>query len=160
MRDVNLCYLVKEDEILLCMKKRGFGSGKWNGFGGKTELGEAVEEAAVRETKEEVGVEVKKENLKKVAEIDFFFTNAPKGKNWDQKVHVFFIEKWDGMPKESEEVKPMWFNKENLPFESMWKDDPHWIHHAISGKKIRGQFTFGQDNESILKKKVDFVEKL
>ncbi|CAN0505072.1 unnamed protein product, partial [Ectocarpus sp. 12 AP-2014] len=33
-------------EILLGMKKRGFGEGKWNGFGGKVESGESVEEAA------------------------------------------------------------------------------------------------------------------
>ena len=27
----NLCYLIKEDEVLLIMKKRGLGEGKWNG---------------------------------------------------------------------------------------------------------------------------------
>eukprot|EP00056_Hartaetosiga_gracilis_P017259 m.6783 g.6783 ORF g.6783 m.6783 type:complete len:151 (-) comp5533_c0_seq1:454-906(-) len=38
--------------ILLGMKKRGFGKGKFNGFGGKLEKGETVEEAAVRELQE------------------------------------------------------------------------------------------------------------
>lgn len=32
--------------VLLGMKKRGFGAGKWNGFGGKVQPGETIEEAA------------------------------------------------------------------------------------------------------------------
>jgi 8-oxo-dGTP diphosphatase / 2-hydroxy-dATP diphosphatase len=35
-------------EILLGMKKRGFGAGKWNGFGGKLEENESNEDAAKR----------------------------------------------------------------------------------------------------------------
>jgi len=33
------------------MKKRGFGQGKWNGFGGKVEPNESIEQAAIREMK-------------------------------------------------------------------------------------------------------------
>ena len=45
------------------MKKRGFGVGKWNGFGGKVEAGETVVEAAAREVTEECGYSVKTEDL-------------------------------------------------------------------------------------------------
>ena len=34
--------------VLLGMKKRGFGAGKWNGFGGKVETGETIEDGARR----------------------------------------------------------------------------------------------------------------
>ena len=54
------CFLVRGDKVLLGMKKRGLGVGWWNGFGGKTDNGESVELAAVRETKEEIGVEILK----------------------------------------------------------------------------------------------------
>jgi len=43
--------------LLLGLKMRGFGVGKWNGFGGKVERGESIRQAAVRECKEEAGVE-------------------------------------------------------------------------------------------------------
>jgi 8-oxo-dGTP pyrophosphatase MutT (NUDIX family) len=38
------------------MKKRGFGNGKYNGFGGKVENGETIQQAAIRETIEESGL--------------------------------------------------------------------------------------------------------
>ena len=42
-----LLFLQIKSKILLGMKKRGFGMGKYNGFGGKVEE-ELVEEAAKR----------------------------------------------------------------------------------------------------------------
>jgi hypothetical protein len=33
----NLCLFRKDGQILLAMKKRGFGAGKWNGYGGKVQ---------------------------------------------------------------------------------------------------------------------------
>ena len=40
-------------QLLLGMKKRGFGVGKWNGFGGKFDAGETVRDCALRELEEE-----------------------------------------------------------------------------------------------------------
>ena len=47
-----LCFLINNSQVLLAMKKRGFGVGKWNGTGGKVIGDESVEQAAKRETKE------------------------------------------------------------------------------------------------------------
>jgi len=51
-----LCFIVKEGKILLIEKKRGLGAGKVNGPGGRIEKGETEEQAAARETQEEVGI--------------------------------------------------------------------------------------------------------
>ena len=41
--------LIREPtRVLLGMKKRGFGQGRWNGFGGKVEKGETILQGAVR----------------------------------------------------------------------------------------------------------------
>ena len=42
-----LMLVVKDGRVLLGEKKRGFGMGKWNGFGGKVEAGETILEAAI-----------------------------------------------------------------------------------------------------------------
>jgi len=60
---LTLCIIHQHPKILLGMKKRGHGEGKWNGFGGKVEEGETIEEATRRETKEESGVEVEEINI-------------------------------------------------------------------------------------------------
>ena len=54
--ETTLCLLRRNEEILLAMKKRGFGEGKYNGVGGKIEGTETPEAAMLRETKEEIGV--------------------------------------------------------------------------------------------------------
>lgn len=43
-----LVLLLRQPNILLGLKKRGFGVGKWNGFGGKVEEGETVAMGAAR----------------------------------------------------------------------------------------------------------------
>ena len=60
---LTLVLLREENRVLLGMKKRGFGVGKWNGFGGKLEPGETVVEAAARELEEESGLVVNTTDL-------------------------------------------------------------------------------------------------
>ena len=40
--------VIEGDRILLGLKKRVFGEGWWNGFGGKINHNETIEEAAIR----------------------------------------------------------------------------------------------------------------
>ena len=66
-RKVLTLVLLREDNrVLLGMKKRGFGAGKWNGFGGKLEAGETVVEAAAREVREECGYDVPRSNIHQI----------------------------------------------------------------------------------------------
>jgi 8-oxo-dGTP diphosphatase len=147
----------RNKRILLGMKKRGFGSGKWNGFGGKIEHGESPEKAAVRELWEEAGLHDVK--VRKVAELIFLFPSIPLEKKWDNFMHVFFIEEWDGEPKESREMKPEWFSFKEIPFKKMWQDDSHWLPLVLKGKKVKGRFVFGKDNNSIAKMELREVDK-
>ena len=45
---LTLLFVRSLDKILLGYKKNGFGEGRWNGFGGKVEIGETIEAAAKR----------------------------------------------------------------------------------------------------------------
>jgi 8-oxo-dGTP pyrophosphatase MutT (NUDIX family) len=144
LRNSTLVFLIKQEsnkvsEVCLAMKKRGFGMGRWNGVGGKVENGESIEQAGIRETHEEIGVKIEK--LKKVGELEFYFSNNPA---WDQLVTVFFCYEWTGDPKESEEMNPEWFKVENVPFDHMWPDDRFWLPNVLSGKLVKGSFTFGE----------------
>lgn len=48
MKLSTLCFCLHGDQVLLAMKKRGFGAGKWNGYGGKAAEKEAPRTAAIR----------------------------------------------------------------------------------------------------------------
>lgn len=145
LRQATLCFLIKDDEILLAMKKRGFGEGRWNGVGGKPDLGESIEGAAVRETKEEIGVVPL--NIQKKAILNFYFPHEPLEKNWNQQVVVYFATKWEGEPSETEEMKPGWFSKGQLPFEKMWDDDKLWLPKVLAGEYIEADFAFDKDQK-------------
>ncbi len=58
-----LVLIVKDGNVLLGMKKRGFGEGNWNGFGGKVQEGETIPQAARRELLEEAGVAAELQSL-------------------------------------------------------------------------------------------------
>lgn len=137
MKPTTLCLAVKGGKILLAMKKRGFGSGKLNGYGGKVEEGETVEAAAVREMREEIGLLAETNGINKVGQIDFHFKDRPE---WDQRMHVFLVKDWSGEPQESEEMKPQWFDIKDIPFDAMWPDDKHWLPMVLAGKKVEGRF--------------------
>jgi len=106
MKLATLCFLIKENEILLAMKKRGFGAGKWNGAGGKINVGETIKGAVIREVQEELGVKLEEKYLENFGDIKFYFKNKP---DWDMHVHIFFTKTWRGEPRESEEMKPKWY---------------------------------------------------
>ena len=45
---LTLVFVLQPNQVLLGLKKRGFAAGWWNGFGGKVEPGETVNEGAKR----------------------------------------------------------------------------------------------------------------
>jgi len=142
MKKATLCLLLKNDEILLAMKKRGFGVGKWNGVGGKVEEGESIKSAAIRELSEEIGVVAAEDNLEEVGDIKFYFTDKPE---WAQHMHVFVVRNWEEEPTESEEMRPQWYKLREIPYDSMWADDKHWLPLVLAGKKVEGEFYFNED---------------
>lgn len=145
LRQATLCLLVKDDRVLLAMKKRGFGEGKWNGVGGKPNPGEDIEDAAVRETFEEIGV--KPSSLKHTAVLNFYFPAVLKDKDWNQQVMVYIVDKWEGEPAESEEMAPKWFKHHEIPYDSMWPDDYLWLPKVLEGQFINADFYFDESQQ-------------
>ena len=150
---LTLCIIHQHPKVLLGMKKRGFGVGRWNGFGGKVAPGETIEDAAKREMFEEAGIKLK--NLDKVAIIQFEFKGNPE----ILETHIFKSNDFDGIPTESEEMKPQWFFIDEIPFKEMWPDDIYWIPLFLKGKKFKGKFLFGEA-DVVLEKELIEVEKI
>ena len=140
---LTLVLITKDNQILLGLKKRGFGVGKTNGFGGKLEVGESIEEAARREVFAECSLEIK--SLEPVAIIDFSWQD----KDQDLEMHVFHCDNFSGLVEESEEMKPKWFDLDNIPYKKMWNDAQYWFPVFLENKKFEADFLLGKKDQVI-----------
>ena len=135
-----LMFVVRDNEVLLIRKKRGFGMGKINGPGGKLDLGETELDCAVRETEEELGI-VARDAVKR-GELWFQFVDG-----MAMHVAVFHATNHEGDTIETEEAAPLWTRIDAIPFEQMWADDIHWLHRMLTGKEsFTGRFLFDSDS--------------
>ncbi len=140
-------YILKENEVLLIHKKTGLGAGKINAPGGHIEEGESPEEAAVRETMEEVGLHT--ENLQYSGELYFHFLDGLRLKGT-----VFLCRDYRGDLIETDEALPFWCSLTEIPWENMWEDDIHWLPRALKGEKFTGKFVF--DKEKMVDMELNF----
>lgn len=147
---LTLCIIQRNDKVLLGMKKRGFGQGRWNGFGGKVKEGESIIDAMNRELFEEVGINT--QDFQQLGILDFSW----KEKSEILRVHIFKAGDFTGEPEESEEMKPEWFHINEIPFQEMWQDDKYWFPLFLENKKFQGKFLF-DDADNILDYSLDLV---
>lgn len=98
---------------MLHQRKSALGTNYWGSGGGHLELGESLQEAALRELSEEAGLEVRVENVRFLCIYNFTAMN-PK-----HYVDVGFIADWvsgeptNNSPRETTDWK--WFDLEDLP---------------------------------------------
>ena len=139
--NTTLLLILKDKKILLAEKKRGFAMGKFNGIGGKQDAGETIEEAMIRETKEEINVLPK--NYKQVGLIHFDVWY--KGERVNLNLNIFTCTDYIGEISETEEMRPVWFSIENIPYEKMLEDDLLWLPLVLDGKNVAGSVKFNKD---------------
>lgn len=141
-----IAFARRDGHVLLIHKKRGLGAGKINGPGGRIERGESPEEAAVRETWEEVGLTLR--DPVEAATLHFVFLDG-----YRLTVYVFVSYEFDGALVETDEAKPFWVPDTAIPYEAMWADDAHWLPEVLDGGYVEGRFAF--DGDSMLSSSVE-----
>ncbi len=131
--------LLQENKVLLGRRcNTGFEDGKYMLPSGHVELDENFTEAIIREAKEEIGIDLKFEDLEFVHVL-----NRKSSLNGENRVDVFFIaKKWSGEVKNMEENKCddlTWFDMGNLPEETV-----DYVKIVIS--KIKERVFYSENN--------------
>ncbi|KAI8986662.1 NUDIX hydrolase domain-like protein [Trametes punicea] len=157
-------FVIQDDlKVLLGYKKRGFGMGLWNGFGGKVDPGETAAQAAVRELEEEAGITAP---LKHCGTLFFVVEGVDTAFN----INIFSAYEYEGTITESDEMRPEWFAIQEsmmpprnplsiidhgekqealppIPLETMWADDEFWMPLMFARRHFVGRADFGADNK-------------
>jgi 8-oxo-dGTP diphosphatase len=145
-----LCLLTRATpagtELLLGVKKRGFGAGRLVAPGGRLEAGESAAGATVREVREETGLEVALGDLRAAGRIAYRFPARPE---WDLTIAVFTAGRFAGEPRPSDELDPAWHRVAELDYTAMWDDARYWLPAALAGERVDALITFAADNTTV-----------
>ncbi|MED1562978.1 8-oxo-dGTP diphosphatase [Alkalihalobacillus alcalophilus] len=131
LQRVTNCVLVKEEEVLLLQKPR---RGWWVAPGGKMEAGETIKESAVREYREETGLQVEAAELKAVCSM-VIVENDQITSEW--MMFTFVASNYQGQQLEqSPEGKLQWTEKSTIKDLPMAAGDQYVIDHALNGEGV------------------------
>lgn len=153
---LTLCCVYNETHILLGEKKHGFAKGLYNGFGGKIEAGETVEQAALRELEEESGLIALDMRKRGIILFEFEKEGNPFEGKPLVEVHIYSVREFEGEPKDNDEMRPQWFSHADIPYELMWPDDKFWLPLLLMGKNFKGSF-FLKDSKTIISHELEEV---
>ena len=105
--------LIKDNKILLIKRKNtGFADGFYSTPAGKLEPKESVVKAMIRETKEEINIQIDNETLRIVQVMN------RNGCDKERIDYFFMVDRWDGKIKNNEPNKCddiRWFDINNIP---------------------------------------------
>lgn len=105
--------IFQNDSVLLVRHggKAGHITGTYGIPGGHRNGNESLEEAAVREFKEETGLEVDQADLEEFLDNEYSADILRKdGTIRNFTMHIFLAKKWTGEIKENEETSPLWID--------------------------------------------------
>jgi 8-oxo-dGTP diphosphatase len=136
-----LLFVIRDHQMLLIHKKRGLGTGKINGPGGRLDAGESPLHGAIREVQEELNVTPT--GVQPCGELAFQFADG-----FSMLVYIFRARDCEGEPQETDEAAPLWVPLTHIPYGSMWADDPIWFPLMLAGQQFQGRLLF--DGETLL----------
>jgi 8-oxo-dGTP diphosphatase len=120
MKLATLCYLRRDGKTLMIhrvKKENDMHQGKWNGLGGKLEAGETPEECAIREIREESGLQANDLHLKG------FLTFPAFANEEDWYAFVFLVRDFQGELIDSPEGILEWVDDAELLNLNLWEGD-------------------------------------
>jgi 8-oxo-dGTP diphosphatase len=127
-----LCYLKKNGKTLMLYRNKKINDvhqNKWNGLGGKIEIGESPEDALKREVWEESNLKILKARLKGLITFPYFKDDC----HW--YVYVFESDSFVGEIQESNEGELHWINDHEIEKLNLWEGD-HLFLNWMKGEKI------------------------
>ncbi|HUX61939.1 MAG TPA: 8-oxo-dGTP diphosphatase [Ignavibacteriaceae bacterium] len=141
MKLATLCYVIdrmKKSTLMLhrVKKENDVHEGKWNGLGGKLEIGETPEDCVIREVKEESGLTITNPKLHGFITFPLF-----DGVD-DWYVFVFTAENFSGELIDSAEGILEWIPNEGVTSLNLWDGDAIFLNWLKEDKFFSAKFVY------------------
>ena len=134
-----LVYLKQNGKTLMLhrvKKEQDFHEGKWNGLGGKLDPGETPEECAIREVKEESGLDLKALKLRGIITFPLFDQVD------DWYVYLFTGTEFSGDLIDSPEGDLKWIDNDKLLDLNLWEGDYIFLQWIEQERFFSGKFVY------------------
>ncbi len=137
MEDVVLAYLyTPTNKIILGLKKRGFGVGKYGLVGGKPENTETHAQTLLRELQEEIGF-VPFRLPEPRGSVSYLFKYLDTGNIETLVSYIYAVQCTEDEVtrfKSTEEIIPTLFSVEHIPYDQMWPDAEVYLQKLVVGQ--------------------------
>jgi len=123
-----LCYVQDGNKTLMLhrnKKENDIHEGKYNGLGGKSEIGEDPYSCVIREIKEEAGIDIDP-----IYVACLTFEEFTPGSDWE--VHVFRTEGYNGELIDCNEGELHWIENDKVLDLSLWEGDSHFLKKVLN----------------------------
>lgn len=116
-------------QVLLGLNTGGTHIGRYDGFRSSLRPGLTLEENAVRSLWEGAGMETAPSAMIWCGVLTYIYDSQAEG----VEINVFTVGSWNGEPWEAGSVRPVWFDDEAVPLETMCASAKSWLEPFLLG---------------------------
>lgn len=130
MEETVLCYIKKEHQYLMLLrnkKKNDLNNAKWIGVGGHIEIGEAKEEALLREVKEETGLIL--------LSYQYHGKVIFKNNNYQEVMYLYTSDSFTGELIDCDEGELHWVDIDKVLSLNIWEGDKEFLKLLVNNEK-------------------------
>lgn len=119
-------------------------SDKWNGLGGKLEIGESFAEAAKREFREESGLDLPIDAFRALGFLHFPGFQAHKNQDWVVRVFEALLPSGElkGLLSGCAEGELRFVKEKDVLSLNLWEGDPHFLPLVLARTPFEGTFWY------------------
>lgn len=116
-------FIIENNKVLLALINYSEDKVLWNGIGGFVNEGESPKDALVREVSEETFIQIHKDDIYQVKELD-----------GEIILMIYKIDKWSGEIKSKDPsiIDLKWFTFDEIPFSKMHDGNEDWFPELLS----------------------------
>lgn len=142
MLETTLCYILKDDQVLMLYrnkKEKDVHEGKWNGLGGKVEVGETPLQCVIREVYEESGLRLESPTL-----IGACY--YPNFNGLEEMMYVYIAKQFKGELSDCDEGELHWRLKDEIMTLNIWESDRLFLPYVLNEQYFVGLFQYDELN--------------